>query len=439
MSGFFLFVLAVAVSAPLAEAFVSSSSPWISSQPSSMFSMATESLRPAWSMRLKAQKEDDKDDADESNTNKADKEDAILDNKIAKALDSQEEAFESVMTTSATDSTTTANDVDVDSAAATDDAATDDDDSQDTTPKDEPKTSFVQDAVETIKDALPDSKKKENLLFLQSLGAITGRGEFANRQQHSSAAKVVQQLEEGTTLAKVDPELRYGRWELVYCSTQLFRSSPFFMAGRAVCQSDADARKYNWFCDMHRQALAISTIRSVRQIVTRTHRLVSEFEVSAGAIPFLRDFTPFSYSGGAPLAITGAIVSSADITWKETSDDGNNSNHDMELLMDTVEIKGSNIPGLRQVLDMDMIQLQSRSLGSTLERSIASYENPRPVFCTTYLDEQFRISRDQDDNIFCYIKTSDNDALTDYSDQVSDLGLTKLVEGFQSTFLQSEN
>jgi hypothetical protein len=58
-----------------------------------------------------------------------------------------------------------------------------------------------------------------------------------------------------------------------------------------------------------------------------------------------------SYSDGLPLSITGALVSSADITptygvaWT--------------VYMDTVQIKGSKITGLRQVLDMESVRLPS--------------------------------------------------------------------------------
>merc|ERR1711879_12468 len=104
---------------------------------------------------------------------------------------------------------------------------------------------------------------------------------------------------------------------------------------------------------MHREALAISRIGKVRQIVSST-RLTSEFEVKVGAIPFVNDFTSLSYSGGWPITITGSIVSSADVTPV-------NSGTAWEIFMDTVEIKGSNIPLLRAILDGGL-KLKSRSL-----------------------------------------------------------------------------
>lgn len=295
----------------------------------------------------------------------------------------------------------------------------------------------IEDVVEEIEEEEPvvagkeEEEKKEDdtnepsfdatksWSFLQSLGAITGRGEFAKPPQHRVARNTIEQLEASFTSSSSDDDIT-GTWELLYTDTQLFRSSPFFMAGRAVCDSEVDIQRYNWFCDMHRAALAISTIRNVRQIVSKD-TLRSEFEVSAGAIPFLNDFTPFSYSGGLPISITGALVSNADVTLTDTMD--------MELYMDTVSIQGSNIPLVRQILDRG-VKLESRKLAQFLEDNVSSYSTPKPVFRTTYLDDTFRISRDQDDHVFVYLKTSESTEPTNYDTVDSDLGVARLLEGF---------
>jgi hypothetical protein len=142
----------------------------------------------------------------------------------------------------------------------------------------------------------------ETVLKLIQLGASTGRGEFADKEHKEMAGDLISALEkQNPTPEPTKSPLIRGRWELIYSSTQLFRSSPFFMAGRAVCSTADQAKQYDWFCDMHRQALAISTIGQVRQVVSDT-RLVSEFEVNVGAVPFLSDFTPFKYSGGLPVS-----------------------------------------------------------------------------------------------------------------------------------------
>jgi hypothetical protein len=70
------------------------------------------------------------------------------------------------------------------------------------------------------------------------------------------------------------------------------------MAGRAVCSDAAEARRYDAFCELHRAALAISTIGKVRQVVAlgggaqTEGYIVSEFEVRAGAVPFVADILP---------------------------------------------------------------------------------------------------------------------------------------------------
>lgn len=277
----------------------------------------------------------------------------------------------------------------------------------------------VEEAQEPVAPSIPD----ETIIKLLQMGASTGRGEFATVAQKDQAMEWIEAIE----MANPTPEpskkssMMNGRWELLYSSTQLFRSSPFFMAGRAVCSTPDEAKQYDWFCDMHRAALAISTIGQVRQVVSDT-RLVSEFEVSVGAIPFLSDFTPFKYSGGLPGTIEGAIVSSADIT---PTDDGAG----WSLLMDTVEIKGSNVPVLRRLLD-EGLKLESRDLGSFLEDNLPSYDNPRPIFKTTYLSETLRISRDEDGKVFVYGKLSDATEPSDYSAIEADLGILKLLGGF---------
>ena len=285
----------------------------------------------------------------------------------------------------------------------------------------------------------------EKTKLIQSLlvtAASSDRGQFASNDQKSKMEEIIVQLE-SSQQAKSDEDSTIsstttisnptqsssiqGTWELLYSSTQLFRSSPFFMAGRAVCQTEEEAKRYDWFCDMHRAALAISEIGKVRQIIGPT-RMVSEFEVSVGAVPFVSDFTPFAYSGGLPFTIEGAIVSSADIT---PTSNGNA----WEIFMDTVEIKGSNIPLLRRALD-EGVKLQSRGLGSFLESNVPAYSNPKPIFETTYLDDMLRISRDQDGKIFVYGKLSDETEPTNYDDVDADLGLLQLLEGLNDNFFK---
>ena len=307
-----------------------------------------------------------------------------------------------------------------------------DESSDDDGPSDVNDDNYEEESLTTsVQDAGQEEEKVENIdkytmQKLLEIGARTGRGEFASSEEKQSALELIEALEyqNPSSRAVMWEEKIYGRWELVYCSTELFRSSPFFMAGRAVCETDEQAKQYNWFCEMHRKALSISTIGAVRQIVS-PNRLISEFEVKAGAIPFSRKFTPFSYSGGLPVTIEGAIVSSADIS---ATDDGDA----WEISMDTVEIKGSNLPGMRQLLDSGF-KLESRQVGNLLESNLPNYSNPKPILETTYLDDRVRISRDQDNNVFVFSKVSNSMEPTDYSGVMPDLGITRLMEGFNDS------
>ena len=270
----------------------------------------------------------------------------------------------------------------------------------------------VEDAV--ILDADPEGA-------LLQLAAYTARGEAATASERNQARSLVAQIEASASEQAVDAAAVEGTWELVFADTQLFRSSPFFMAGRAVCETPEDANKYDWFCDMHRAALAISTIERVRQVVS-ANQLVSEFEVRVGAVPFVN--LPLMGSGGLPIAITGSLVSTADIV-------GRPSDGSLELLMDSVEVKGSNVPGLRALLD-NGLKLDTRAVADALEDNLPKVRTP--IFRTTYVDSRLRVSRDQDDKIFVYSKISSDTQPTDYSTAPADLGLSALVNGLQTAF-----
>ena len=86
----------------------------------------------------------------------------------------------------------------------------------------------------------------ENLkAALLQLGACTSRGESASVDEKETARNIVAQLEEMNPTK--DPAESCaditGTWELVFSDTQLFRSSPFFMAGRAVCSDGEEAKR----------------------------------------------------------------------------------------------------------------------------------------------------------------------------------------------------
>lgn len=269
---------------------------------------------------------------------------------------------------------------------------------------------------DSAEDAAPDvidvprvedreSLKKELLLAVSR----TARGQQLDKRPNEAVNDVARRLE--AQGAPTDAQLLNGRWNLAYCSTYLFRSSPFWMAGRAACQDGEEARRYDWFCDQHRKATMVSEIGAVRQIVA-PGRLVSEFETSVAA-------APMRVGGSMPVTIFGSIVSSAAITATTETPRG----LEKTLEMADVEVKGSNIPLLRPLLD-NGLKLDSRRVNDALP-----IDRPFPVFTTTYCDADVRVSRDVDDNLYVYTKESDDTSLTSYDDVDADLGIPELIRG----------
>eukprot|EP01036_Dinobryon_divergens_P023226 gene23226-31552_t len=225
---------------------------------------------------------------------------------------------------------------------------------------------------------------------LLQIAALTNRGENIQEKQQALALSLVEAIERRNTI--INPATSseiLGVWNLAYSNTYLFRSSPFFMAARAICQEGAEADTFNRFCRMHREALAFTSIGAVKQIVSESS-LRSEFETNVAALP------------GLPIVIRGTIVSTADI---ESRHGGA-----WTLFMDRVRIKegSSNVPVLGGLLN-SFAGLDSRRLSTLLQSlplSLSSHRSlsPRPVFRTNFVDDGMRISRDQDDNVFVYTR-----------------------------------
>lgn len=84
---------------------------------------------------------------------------------------------------------------------------------------------------------------------------LSVRGEIASDANREEIEALVSKLE---SFCLTDEQKKQalqnciGNWELIYSSTYLFRSSPFFMAARAVCAEGAEADRFNLFCKLHR-------------------------------------------------------------------------------------------------------------------------------------------------------------------------------------------
>jgi len=245
----------------------------------------------------------------------------------------------------------------------------------------------------TFEDVVPETVTQPQLPNLEerrplkvailALAARTARGEIASENEKAKCLDLINKLESFNPIpSPASSDAILGSWELVWSDTHLFRSSPLFMAGRAVCKTPEESKRFDYFCQLHRDALAFTQIGKVVQRVTTTS-LTSEFEARGN--PFIGLPGPF---------ISGTIQSAAEITFRGDSH--------WELYMDRIRIKKdtSNVPLLKSFLD-DFEGIPTRSLSGFLESTI-NLSAPRPRFFTTYLDTHMRISRDQDDKVFVY-------------------------------------
>ena len=93
-------------------------------------------------------------------------------------------------------------------------------------------------SVDTDEDdaAIRDELKRELIL----LASVTNRGACASTEEDNLVVDLVAQLEALNPTA--DPASNsQGDWDLCYSSTQSFRSSPFFLAIRAILGDDNKA------------------------------------------------------------------------------------------------------------------------------------------------------------------------------------------------------
>eukprot|EP00816_Leptocylindrus_hargravesii_P009242 CAMPEP_0196814332 /NCGR_PEP_ID=MMETSP1362-20130617/42749_1 /TAXON_ID=163516 /ORGANISM="Leptocylindrus danicus, Strain CCMP1856" /LENGTH=238 /DNA_ID=CAMNT_0042190917 /DNA_START=153 /DNA_END=869 /DNA_ORIENTATION=+ len=208
---------------------------------------------------------------------------------------------------------------------------------------------------EEIRDAL-----KRELLLISS---VTSRGEFASKEEKDLIVDIITQLEALNPTA--DPALNCdGEWDLCLANTQSFRSSPFFLAVRALL-GDGDLAERGFM--IQDQVLSGATFGRVRQIIS-DNELRSEVSLNIG-------FMPFSLEGR--VVTTAALEFCAPEKWnlsvKETSIDNIPTAIPMGQILSKLNVKG----------------------GSAV---------PISTLRTFYVDEGLRITRDLDDNFFVFAR-----------------------------------
>lgn len=206
---------------------------------------------------------------------------------------------------------------------------------------------------------------------LIKIASITSRGTTSSTRQQDYIMDIISGLE--SMNPALDNDLSFsiqGSWTLAYTDTQLFMNSPFFMAIREIMGSDSERAQQ--IIRLHREATRTGEIGRVRQIISND-RLESQVELNVGILP------------GPPFSIKGEVVSTGRVSFPDK--------FTMEVTPIETTVRQSNVFSF-----LDGISLPLNSLYNSLKMEVKS------TLITTYVDEDMRITRNRDDNLFVYLR-----------------------------------
>ena len=221
---------------------------------------------------------------------------------------------------------------------------------------------------------------------LLRIAARTNRGDLASDAQIESALDIVTQLESmNSPDSNEAEEKKYsieGIWDLVFTDAQLFQSSPVFLTIRELYGEDAEKAKQAF--NLHRAATNTGEIGVVRQVITSS-QLISKVNIRNGLIP------------GIPFSLRGEIISTADLQILDR--------YNMKLTIKETAVEKSNMPfGLGNLLSVASIpvgQLMKAITGTVPECNLSTF----------YLDNDLRITRNKDDNVFVYLRGESSETM----------------------------
>jgi hypothetical protein len=216
---------------------------------------------------------------------------------------------------------------------------------------------------------------------LLSIAARSNRGEFASQSQKETAVSIITELE-ALNPAYDDAKGKYsllGSWDLIYTDSQLFLSSPFFLTIRELLGDQSDRAKQIF--QLHRAATNTGEIGRVQQIITESE-LISKVGLRVGILP------------GQPFSLRGVVVTTAESKIEDR--------FIQKLKVKNTRIEGSNLPFVGRS------GLLNRSLPIQKLFERVKREVPESVLTTYYLDENLRITRNIDDNVFVYSRSPES-------------------------------
>jgi hypothetical protein len=233
------------------------------------------------------------------------------------------------------------------------------------------RTSSVPSAVAVSMSLQREVEKQTYKEKLYLLSAKSLRGSLMSDAERMDAAFLIENLEMmNPTYRPAMSQTVVGEWELIYTSTRVIRASPLFQVIRAAFGDNV--RLFNTVFNILKEPLKVTRVGRLTQSVTPV-AVTSGMETEVALIPFIKT--------------KNTITSIADIA---KSDDGS-----WELRMTNIAVKEgilAQFPGI-----------PVRAISNFLER-IPNFETPKAVINVTYVDQDLRIVRDQDNNVFVYTR-----------------------------------
>ena len=247
---------------------------------------------------------------------------------------------------------------------------------------------------------------------LLTIGATSDRGQFASEEERGRIAECVARLECLPSDASRPSELE-GEWDLVLTDVEPFRASPFWWQLKRTLDDfrmGAGVR----VLPAHRLATSVGEIGRVRQRFENMEQgadavLTSEVDLRAGFLP------------GVPLAVRGTVVTTAsvEVVGADGAEDAGAAASafgasEIAAKLVRTAVRSSRLlygfagaGGATSMGELSLPFLDAPSglpVGDLFDRlgGDAAAATKRPRLRTTYLDDEFRISRTEDEHYFVF-------------------------------------
>ena len=220
-----------------------------------------------------------------------------------------------------------------------------------------------------LQDEIMKQTLKEKIYLLS---AKTSRGQTASPREKASAMEFVTDLEKlNPSFSPAQSQVSMGSWELIYSNTKLLRSSPLFIVIRSMFVKNEIL--FERFCNIYSEALKFTKIGRIKQIITSVS-IQSEFQTDVSLIPGIK--------------LSNTLISKAEI-FKSTDDT-------WQILVENIKAKDGMLGRLSGI--------PINTISSFLDRNIPQYSTPMATIRVSYVDQDLRVTRDQDFNICVFSK-----------------------------------